>query len=202
MLQKRSLYGKAKARRGAFVDGTGIPRSVMACGVEETVWIARMFSEGSRPSLCDGMGAAEQARICADSREPARVRKIDQCQRSQKFEVGEMPAFQSSLCDGSDSSGLAEGFDERAIFIEPYIQDSEREVRRIEAIAACLAEEHRTLTLHVQAKEHGPDRQLMEKGFPFRQVQRWLRVFSGKIGHAAPCSPYTRAARITDLSLP
>jgi len=84
----------------------------MACGVEETVRIAGMVSEGSRPSLCDSMGTAEQARICADAREAARVREIDQRQRSQEVEVSEMPGLQSSLCDGSDSSGLAEGFDE------------------------------------------------------------------------------------------
>lgn len=76
----------------------------MACGVKDTVQLARMLPENCRPSV----------------------------------EVSEMPHLQSSLCDGSDSTGLAEGFDERAIFIESYTQNSEREVRRIEAIAACL----------------------------------------------------------------
>lgn len=50
--------------------------------------------------------------------------------------MGNVASFKCSLRNRSDPGGLAEGFDERAVFVQTRIENSEYVVRRIETIAA------------------------------------------------------------------
>jgi hypothetical protein len=103
--------------------------------------------------------------------------------------MSKVARLECHLRNHSDSSGLAIGLDERAVFIESRRKDSVCAFWGIETIAAGLAKVKRTFASRVKTIECSADLQLSKKRFPPRNVSRRFWVFAGEMGHAAPCSP-------------